>query len=145
MEDEKQVMVIKVGKNEYGLDTDEIKRVVKVQALSHSQNVGVSNIAGMITLDDAPIPVVDIYRWFGAMPLESCGIVIIIVSKGKMLAVPVDRVEGVVNVLSECSHTIPQIVQEDGKQCIGRIAEVDGRLLPVISAERLFAEIGREV
>lgn len=136
-----KIMVVKIGENDYGLDTDEIRRVVISRTLSHPPKKNVSYIAGVIRLDGIHIPVIDIHQKFGVVSVASRGVKIILASKKRMLAVPVDSVEWVVNVPSECYHIVPEIMQNGGSQCICRIAEFDDRLVPVISAERLLAEV----
>lgn len=141
MEDGIQILVVKIGEKDYGLDTGEIWRVVKRQTLSHPVEKNVSYIAGVISLDGIQIPVIDIHQKFGTVSDASGGMEIILASKRRILAVPVDSVEWVVNVPPECCHIVPEIMQNCGRQCICGIAEFDGRLVPVISAERLLAEV----
>lgn len=145
MEDGMQIMVVKIGENKYGLDTAEIWRVVKNQPLSQPPEKNALYIAGVINLDDICIPVIDIYRKFGIASNVFCGMNIILVSMGRMLAVPADRVEWIVHVPDECCHMLPQIIQHGVSQCICRVAEFDGRLIPVIDAERLLAEVDQDI
>lgn len=145
MEDGIQIMVVKIGENEYGLDMAEIWRVVKSQTLSQPPEKNVSYIAGVISLDGSCIPVIDVHQKFGVVSTVSCRMNIILTSKRRMLAVPVDSAEWVVNVPPECCHMVPEIFQNGIGQCICMIAEFSGRLIPVIGAERLFAEVGKEI
>lgn len=144
MEDEIQIMVVKIGENEYGLDMAEIWQIVKDQTLSQPPEKNVPYIAGIISMDGICIPVIDIHQKFGVVSTASCRMNIILASKGRVLALPVDSAEWVVNVPLECCHMVPEIMQNGVRQCISRIIEFDDRLIPIIGVERLFAEVGKK-
>lgn len=46
MEDGIQIMIVKIGEKDYGLDTGAIRRVLKRQTLSHPVEKNVSYITG---------------------------------------------------------------------------------------------------
>lgn len=140
MKKEADIFVFQIGTMYFGLEVDNVKGIVtKVQITGTNGEISV-DIVGMININQEFIPVLDLYREFTKEALQLSGdTIFVLVGLGKAsLAIPVDRTETLYRVPGENFTPVPCILRGLSEKYIGRIADIEGRLVSVIDCDSLF-------
>ena len=144
MRDTKQVLFT-IGDEEYGLD------ITLVSGIENYMNVvGIPNapncIKGIINLRGDVIPVYSLRRKFGfkeAKVTEKTKL-IITKSKGILLAYEVDEVKEIINIQEKQISDAPSIVRNDATAYIGAVANLEGRIVILLSHDGVITDAEKE-
>lgn len=140
----KQILFVQIGTETYAIEIEQIKRfVAKVKVLDFDVKNEVSNILGMICIDDELIPVLDLCKWFKqeSIHLGEGTIFVVMIFEGKSFAFPINDVIKCCEVSNEYFHTIPAIYRKENRKPFREAIDWDGKLYLKISGEVIFKEI----
>ncbi len=134
--EEIQLVVFRVGREEYGLDIRDVREIIKMQQITEIPNAppfveGVINLRGQIT------PVVDMRRRLGSgTELEQSRDtrIVIVETERSNVGIIVDSVVGVTHVPR--GDISPPPVGEN--EFVRGVGKVDGRLLILLDLHRLL-------
>lgn len=141
MEQEKRFMIVKIGREHYGIKINDVKEVVPNTEITNVPEKH-SDIYGIMKCRYGCVSVIDIYKLFNVQP-DSVDRVIIILAVGeKLLALPTEKVDCVVNVSFEKIYGIPPIFSGPSQWYMRNVIVSDHKLVPIIDTVRLFEKIG---
>ncbi|ADG13438.1 chemotaxis protein CheW [Methanocaldococcus infernus] len=145
-EDTMKIVVFKLGKNEYGLEVEEVREVLKLKKSditplpnAPSYVVGVTNIRGEIT------PIIDlkgklgIYNDYGEEEGKKDEILIMVVEiEGQTFGIIVDGVNDVMQITKDQITPISAIKRAAGGDYIEGIIKIDDRLIILLNISSLL-------
>jgi len=134
-----QLVVFRVGREEYGLDIREVREIIKMQEITEIPNApefveGVINLRGQIT------PVVDMRRRLGSGAGEQSRDtrIVIVETEGSNVGIIVDSVVGVTHIPEQ--DISPPPTGESG--FVRGVGRVDGRLLILLDVQSMLPDLG---
>jgi purine-binding chemotaxis protein CheW len=138
---EMQLVVFRVGREEYGLDIQEVKEIIKMQEITEIPNApefieGVINLRGQIT------PVMDMRKRLktGSRETGRDTRIVIVETDGSNMGIIVDSVTGVIHIPEESISPPP--VGGDNEFVKG-VGKIDGRLLILIDIGKMLPDSER--
>jgi|Deesub1362B_J571_1020462.scaffolds.fasta_scaffold11005_2 purine-binding chemotaxis protein CheW len=134
---EMQLVVFRVGKEEYGLDIQEVKEIIKMQEITEIPNApefieGVINLRGQIT------PVMDMRRRLNA-ETEKIGKdtrIVIVETEGSNIGIVVDSVTGVIHMSERDISPPPVGGENEFVKGVGKMK--DNKLLILIDINKML-------
>lgn len=142
MGQEERFMIIKIGREHYGIKINEVKEVVSNTEITNVPDKQSVYICGIMKCRYGCISVFDIYKLFNIEPAPVSHMVIILTIDQKMLAFFAENVDCVVNVLSENIYDIPPIFIDASQRYVQNVIVSDYNLVPIIDTARVFEKIG---
>ncbi len=143
--EEFQVIVFKVGDEFYGIDIKTVSGIETVKGFTKVPNTA-SYIKGIIELRGNIVPVYSLRKKFGLEDLEREELNLVIARLGEVeMAVEIDKIDVIQTVTPEMLHGVPSIVKTPGEQYYDKVISVDGKLIVVISAEKLVSDADKEM
>lgn len=142
MEQEERFMIIKIGREHYGIKINEVKEVVSNMEITNVPDKQSVYICGIMKCRYGCISVFDIYKLFNIEPASVSKMVIILTIDEKMLAFSAENVDCVVNVSPENIYDIPSIFSDTSQQYMENVIISDNNLVPIIDTVRLFEKVG---
>ncbi len=136
--EEIQLVAFRVGREEYGLDIQEVKEIIKMQEITEIPNApegveGVINLRGQIT------PVMDMRKKLNAERKNNRDTRIVIVeNKGENMGIIVDAVTGVIQIPEESISPPPAVGNTN--EFVKGVGKVDGRLLILIDIKKMMPD-----
>lgn len=140
MENLFQIMVIQLGEESYGLDVSQVRGVVHASSLPYAPNNLSSYVIGTVNIYGQCIPVIDLHRKLNTIPSAPCSMIVVLTLNNALLAFPVDKVENIIVVSSECIQPAPLVLQGSSKQSRHKIVNFDNWLLPLIDTAWVFRQ-----
>lgn len=142
MEQEERFMIIKIGREHYGIKINDVKEVVPNREITNVPEKQSVYICGIIKCRYGYVSVFDIYKLFNIEPAPVSKMVIILTIDEKMLAFSAENVDCVVNVSPENIYDIPSIFSDTSQQYMENVIISDNNLVPIIDTVRLFEKVG---
>ena len=144
MQDTKQV-IFKVGEEEYGLDIMLVNGIEKYTNIVKVPNAPAC-IKGIINLRGEVIPVYSLRRKFGLEEgqVDDNTKLIITKTQGMLLAYEVDSVQEIVEIPGSRIKEAPVIVCNEMTSYIHAIANVDNRMVVLLSQDGVITSAEKE-
>lgn len=142
MEQEERFMIIKIGREHYGIKINDVKEVVPNTEIANVPDKQSVYICGIMKCRYGCVSVFDIYKLFSIEPAPMCKIVIILTFNEKMLAFSAENVDCIVNISSENIYDIPSIFKGVSQQYMQNVIISDNNLVPIIDTAHLFEKVG---
>lgn len=142
MEQKERFMIIKIGKEHYGIKINDVKEVVPNMEITNVPEKQSIYICGIMKCRYGCVSVFDIYKLFNIEAAPMSKMVVILTIDEKMLAFSVENVDCVVNVSSENIYDIPSIFNRASQRYMQNVIVSDNSLVPIIDTARLFEKVG---
>lgn len=139
MSDYMKPVVFKVGNQLYGVDINlvqSIEREIQVVPVPNATPY----IRGIVNMRGEVIPVYSLKRKFGLSGGEACESMIIIDTTDVKLALEVDEVVEIGDILPENVSPMPQIALDSETKYMPRVAVADGELIILLDVTELLSE-----
>ncbi|MFC5359278.1 chemotaxis protein CheW [Azospirillum himalayense] len=142
-QDEEQLVVLTVADQEFALPVAAVREVVPVPETVTRVPRARPHLLGMMTLRDALLPLVGLRELFGLDAAKDVGrgkVAVLRTAEG-LVGVAVEDVREILRVPRERIDPVPPLMAREAEfEDMDGIARLDGgaRLIPVLSAERLF-------
>ncbi len=150
--DEVQIVSFLLGDEEFGLEIEEVKEIIRFPEIVKVPNVPYY-IKGIISLRDTLMPIVDLRTKLNAGSDEITGSTRVVVAdiKGTLMGLIVDRVYEVIRVSKDTIYPPPQVIVSGSGEKITGIARLEGgkRIIMLMDLEDIVSrevleEIGRQ-
>jgi purine-binding chemotaxis protein CheW len=142
-----QITLIKFGLNnqKYGIDILHVRAIEKCEGISSVLGAP-DYIEGAVNIRGEMIPVYSISRKFSLVnkPIDDDTRLIIVNLPELPVAVLVDSVDGIVNVTESHQADRPKIMQQEATGFVGRVIEVDKKIMLLIDIDSLIPENERK-
>jgi purine-binding chemotaxis protein CheW len=142
---ENQVVIFRVGNEQYGVDIASVESIIKMQAITAVPHApmfveGVTNLRGII------LPVIDLRNRFGLPRIETTkdSRIIVVSLEGTKLGMVVDAVSEVLSIPDGTVEPPSPLVSTLDTAFISGIAKLDGRLVILINLEKVFSRSEKE-
>lgn len=142
MKQEKRFMIIKIGREHYGIKINEVKEILPNTEIINVPDKQSVYICGIMKCRYGGVSVFDIYKLFNIEPVSVSKMVIILTINEKMLAFSAESVDCVVDVSPENIYEIPSIFNDTNQRYMQNVIVSDHNLVPIIDTVRLFEKIG---
>ncbi|WP_456472193.1 chemotaxis protein CheW [Methanocaldococcus sp.] len=140
-----KIVVFRLGKNEYGLEVEEVREVLKLKKSditplpnAPSYIVGVTNIRGEIT------PIIDLKGKLGAYDYEERDtkkdeiLIMVVEIDGQTFGIIVDGVNDVMQITKDQITPVSAIKKAAGGEYIEGIIKIDDRLIILLDISNLL-------
>lgn len=134
-----QLIVFKVGDEEYGLEIGKVQEVIRIKTIKHLPKtpdfiLGVMNLRGNI------IPIVGLREKFGLEKKEHTNFtrIIVVNHKEKLVGMVVDEVNRVVNVPLKNIEGNPEMVHESTRALVRGVAKLDEQVIILVELDYLL-------
>ena len=142
-----QITLITFGLNsqKYGIDILHVRAIEKCEGISSVLGAP-DYIEGAVNIRGEMIPVYSISRKFSlsSKPVDADSRLIIVNLPELPVAILVDSVEGIVNVTEKHQADRPKIMQQEATGFVGRVIEVDKKIMLLIDIDSLIPEKERK-
>lgn len=142
MEQEERFMIIKIGREHYGIKINDVKEVVLNTEITNVPDKQSVYICGIMKCRYGCISVFDIYKLFNIKLAPMSKIFIILAINEKMLAFSAENVDCVITVSHENIYDIPSIFNDASQRYMENVIVSDHNLVPIIDTVRLFEKVG---
>lgn len=142
MDQEERFMIIKIGREHYGIKINDVKEVVPNTEITNVPDKQSVYICGIMKCRYGCVSVFDIYKLFNIEPAPTSKMFIILTIGENMLAFFAENVDCVVNVSPENIYDIPSIFSDTSQQYMENVIISDNNLVPIIGTARLFEKVG---
>lgn len=135
-------VVFKLGEEEYGVDIVSVRGIENVLPIVPIHNVN-ENIKGIINLRGSVIPVYSLRKKFGMPQLDYTDETKFIIAKSDedmRIALEVDKVEDIQNIIEENVHEVPKIIHSKKTEYYDKIININGRIIVMIDVSKLLDE-----
>jgi purine-binding chemotaxis protein CheW len=138
---ENQLVVFKLGEEEYGMDILSVKEIIRYQKTVKIPDAP-DFIQGIINYRNSVVPIMDLNRRFklGGKGLSDSTRVIIVNLAGKQVGFMVDQVEEVLRLGEEDIEAAPEVVTGVDRKYIRGIGKLEDRLIIILDVERILTE-----
>ncbi|HWP98279.1 MAG TPA: chemotaxis protein CheW, partial [Syntrophomonadaceae bacterium] len=125
--DEMQIVSFLVGEEEFGLEIEKVKEIIRFPEIVKVPNVP-DYIKGIISLRDTLMPIVDLRTKLeaGSDEITDSTRVVVVDLNGTLVGLTVDRVYEVIRLPRETIFPPPQVIMSDTGEKITGIARLDG-------------------
>lgn len=143
--EENQLVVFKLGNEEFGIDILNVKEIIRYQ-----KTVKVPDaprfIEGIINYRDSVVPIIDLNKRFklGGREISDVTRVIIINIGDKQVGFMVDQVEEVLRIAGDSIDEAPEAVVNIDRQYIDGIGKLDNRLIILLDVKKVLTEVEKE-
>jgi purine-binding chemotaxis protein CheW len=137
--DSLQIVCLKIGNEEYGIDilkVQEIQKVPKLVKLPFAQE----HVLGVIDLRGKVIPIVDLGKRFGIISdISKSNRIVVVDIEGKKIGLAIDGVSNVINIDSGKIDPPPPVIRGiSGKYIIG-VAKVQEGFIVILDINQIFS------
>lgn len=145
MSGEQALVVFQLGEEEYALDVERVREVVKVDRITRVPGAP-AYVRGIINLRGRVVPVIDLRERLGLNAAPSERPRIMVVEDGAALVgMLVDRASEVLRLRPGQVQPPDEILQEgDSSRFVEAVANLEGRLVVVLRPGELLAREDRE-
>lgn len=147
-EETKQLIIFKLGNDEFGVDILQVREIEKVDQTVTRVPKSPSFVEGVINLRGEIVPIVDLRKRFGlvARQVTNESRVIIVEVNENLVGMVVDSVVEVIRVGISNIEETPTITKGVDVYFLSGVAKIDSRLVILINLERaLSAEEAKEL
>ena len=148
VEETKQLIIFKLGDEEFGVDILQVREIEKLDQDVTRVPKAPSFVEGVINLRGEIVPIVDLRKRFSLVlkPVNSETRVIIVETNDNLVGMMVDSVVEVMKVNVSAIEAAPQITKGVDAYFLNGVAKVDERLIILLNLERaLSAEETKEL
>lgn len=137
----RQMMIFKIGSEEFALDIMETKEVVVMRSITPVPETE-SYVEGVMNLRGNLVPVLDLRKRLRSSGLSDTSEKRIIVSyiDGRLVGLIVDAASEVIRVGDRMIEPVPDIITEMGVEYITGIINLDGRFITMIDLRKALTE-----
>lgn len=135
----KQIIVFRVGKEDYGLEIEKVQEVIRMKAIKKLPRsphfvLGVMNLRGNI------IPIIGLRQKFGLeeSPYNEFTRIVVVNDSGKLVGMVVDEVNRVINVPEENIEGNPDMIRDNTKALVRGVAKLNDQVVILIQLEYLI-------
>jgi purine-binding chemotaxis protein CheW len=125
-DEEEQVVVFRLGKEEFGVPIESVQEIVRLPDEMTKVPKAAAAVEGVINLRGAVLPVIDLRRRLGLLPVERSDRqrIVVLVIDAVRTGFIVDSVAEVLKVPKSCIDPAPHIA-DDQNQVLARIANLE--------------------
>ena len=135
----KQIIIFKVGKEDYGLEIEKVQEVIRMRTIKKLPRsphfvLGVMNLRGNI------IPVIGLRQKFGLDPLEKGDFtrIVVVNHENKLVGMVVDEVNKVINVPEENIEGNPEVVRDSTRALVRGVAKLEDQVIILVQLDYLI-------
>ncbi len=142
---EKQLVVFRLGQEEYAIDILGVKEIIKYPKTVKLPNTP-DFVEGIVNYRDSVIPILDLNRRFklgGKETGDSTRVIIVNIggTGDRQVGFMVDQVEEVLRLKTECIQEPPETVSRGmDRQYIRGVGKLEGRLIIILDIERVLSD-----
>lgn len=142
---EKQYVVFKLGKEEYGIDIMNVREIIQYQ-----ESIKVPNspkfIEGIINYRGKVIPIICLKKRFGfeESHIDANTRIIVINSNGKQIGFLVDEASQTVRIDDSNIDPTPEVLSKIDTKYLTGVGKIDNRLIILIDLEKVLSEEEKE-
>lgn len=142
--EELQLVVFKLGKEEYGVDIAQVREIVRWQQITKVPQAP-SFVEGIVNLRGQIIPIVDLAKRFSLMTgeasREESRRIVVVHIDGRAIGILVDGVSEILRIPTSQIEPPPPIVAGTmGADFLRGVGKVDGRLIIILDLNRIFSQ-----
>lgn len=144
--EEYQLVVFRLGKEEYGVDIAKVQEIVRIQEITKLPQAP-SFVEGIVNLRGRIIPIVDLKKRFnleGEESSEKEKRVIVVNVGGQTIGMVVDSVSEIIRLPREDIEPPPPIVAGIEAAYIEGVGKMDKRLIILLNIEKILTEREKE-
>lgn len=135
-----QIVVFQIGLEHFGMEINRIRKIIRKTEMTEISDVHSRDTIGMMKMVDGMVPIISAHEKLHIEPLQGNTYFMVIVANEKIVAMPIDKVGNYYNVPVQCLHSVPALVRNTNEQYFHQIADLDGKLVPILNPELLFNE-----
>lgn len=135
-----QIIVFKIGTQSFGMQINDVVRIVYTDKVAKSVETRNPFVTGMISLNEQAVPVYDMHRKLQINYLRQSSMFVVISFQEKMMAFAVDEIDGYHKILQKDMSFIPAVVNLD-RQCFHQVVILDNRLILMLDIHNIFMDI----
>lgn len=135
----RQIIVFRVGKEDYGLEIDKVQEVIRMKVIKKLPRsphfiLGVMNLRGNI------IPIIGLRQKFGLpeVTYDEFTRIVVVNHDGKLVGMVVDEVNRVINVPENSIEGNSDMVRENTKALVRGVAKLDDQVVILIELDYLI-------
>jgi len=135
----RQIIVFRVGKEDYGLEIDKVQEVIRMKVIKKLPRsphfiLGVMNLRGNI------IPIIGLRQKFGLSEVvyDEFTRIVVVNHDGKLVGMVVDEVNRVINVPESSIEGNSDMVRENTKALVRGVAKLDDQVVILIELDYLI-------
>ncbi|KUK14567.1 MAG: chemotaxis protein CheW [Synergistetes bacterium] len=144
--EELQLVVFRLGKEEYGVDIAKVQEIVRVQEVTHIPQAP-AFVEGIVNLRGNIIPIVDLKKRFnlegGDVSEKEKRVIVVNVGK-QIVGIVVDSVSEIIRIPRENVEPPPPIVAGIEATYIEGVGKIDKRLIILLNIEKILTEKEKE-
>ncbi len=139
--DEKKIVVFQIREEEYGVDVHQVQSIEKIQPITRVPGTPLF-VKGVINLRGNVIPIIDMRRRFGFVPLEHNEQTrIMIVGVGELeVGLIVDSCNDVIDIPIESIEPPPSVVGGIKADYLDGIVKVNDRIFILLNLDKVLDE-----
>jgi len=144
--EEYQLVVFRLGKEEYGVDIAKVQEIVRIQEITRIPQAP-SFVEGIVNLRGKIIPIVDLKKRFnleGEEVSERDKRVIVVNVSNQTIGIVVDSVSEIIRISREDIEPPPPIVAGIEAAYIEGVGKIDKRLIILLNIEKILTEKEKE-
>ena len=134
-----QIIVFRVGKEDYGLEIEKVQEVIRMKTIKKLPRsplfiLGVMNLRGNI------IPVIGLRQKFGLDPMEYTEFtrIVVVNHRNKLVGMVVDEVNKVITVPDENIEGNPEMVRDSTKALVRGVAKLEDQVIILVELDYLI-------
>lgn len=136
----RQFITFHLGAQEFGADIMRVREIrgwTATTPLPHAPD----HVLGVINLRGVVLPVVDLKArlGLGSTQADPKHVIMVLEAGGRTIGLLVDAVSDIMTVMAEAIQPAPDLARDPGSECIDGLAALEGRMVTVLSMERLVA------
>lgn len=138
---ENQLVVFRLGEEEYGMDILGVKEIIRYQKTVKMPDTP-DFVEGIINYRDSVVPIMDLSKRFrlAGKGLSDTTRVIIVNMGGRQVGLMVDQVEEVLRISEGSIEATPEMATGVDRQYIRGIGKLEGRLIIILDVGRVLTE-----
>ncbi len=144
--EELQLVVFKLGKEEYGVDIAKVQEIVRIQEITHIPQAP-PFVEGIVNLRGQIIPIIDLKKRFNLECKEGDEKekrVIVVNIGGQIIGIVVDNVSEIIRIPKDKVEPPPPIVAGIESEYIDGVGKLDKRLIILLNIEKILTEKEKE-
>ena len=137
--DVKQIIVFRVGKEDYGLEIEKVQEVIRMKTIKKLPRspqfiLGVMNLRGNI------IPVIGLRQKFGLEEVDYNDFtrIVVVNHDNKLVGMVVDEVNRVINVNEDNIEGNPDMVRDSTKALVRGVAKLEDQVIILVQLDYLI-------
>jgi len=137
---EKQVVLIKLGNEIYGLDIAAVHEIIRMQPVTRVPRAP-EYVEGVINLRGKVIPIIDMGKKFGLEAIErgKNSRIVVVDIKGTTLGIIVDAVTEVRRIPQDSIESASDIIVNDESDYLIGIAKIEDKMVILLDLDRLLS------